>query len=127
MAGIAKISVKDKKRGVSPFFALFRTLSSPAYKSTFRCLMRSGMSEIAAIQDWDSLRMTYSGSRPSQLSAYTLLFSIRLSAECIPISHVAIRPKFPPSMALCQLPIFRTGLKYTKSPCSHQPIFGTIR
>ncbi len=22
----------------------------------------------------------------------------------------------------CQLPIFRTGLKYTKSPCSHQPI-----
>ena len=23
---------------------------------------------------------------------------------------------------ICQLPIFRTGLKYTKSPCSHQPI-----
>lgn len=24
--------------------------------------------------------------------------------------------------SVCQLPIFRTGLKYIKSPCSHQPI-----
>ena len=61
---------------------------------------------------------TRSVTRPQ--SGYYDIYQYKIADDITKLKY----PKcsFIKRMYKCQLPIFRTGLKYTKSPCSHQPI-----